>query len=187
MSLSLTLDNLSRYTYNNWFVETGTFTGGGIEIARLVGFKRIRSIEIYEPFYRSVRERYAKFPEIELYLGDAETSLWDMIKDIDENITFFLDSHVVEQTGNLKGIREIPLLQELDIIERHPINTHTILIDDRRMMGFDNSHPYGWVSPEWKGILENTVMEKIFSINSDYKISYEDTVNGKKDIIVAQP
>lgn len=187
MSLSLTLDNLRIYTYNNWFVETGTFTGGGVEVAKIAGFKHIRSIEIHRPFYESVKKRYKDFPEIELYWGDAETTLWDMIKDINENITFFLDSHVVEQTGNLKGIREIPLLQELDIIKRHPINTHTIMIDDRRMMGFDNSHPYGWVSPEWRGILEDTVMEKVFNINSDYKISYEDTVNGKQDIIVAQP
>jgi len=185
MSLSLTVDVLKKYNYNNWFVETGTFTGGGVEIALQAGFNHIRSVEIYEPFYTSVKNRYKKDKRVELFLGDAELLLWEMIKDIDEPITFFLDSHVVTQTDNLKGIREIPLLQELDEIYRHSIKEHTILIDDRRMMGY-REHPGGWISHEWENILENQVMNSLKKINPKYNFYYEDTVNGKQDIIVAR-
>lgn len=184
MSLSLTLDILNKYNYNKTLVETGTFTGGTITLALLSGFEDVRSVEIFPDFYNAVKKQYKNDPRVKLWLGDAEVLLWDMIKDIEHEITFFLDSHVVLQTGNMKGIREIPLLQELDTINKHPIKSHTIMIDDRRMMGY-REHPGGWISHEWEGILEDMVMEKLRLINPDYKYFYEDTVNGKQDIIVA--
>jgi hypothetical protein len=183
MSLSLTHENLSKYV-NPVFIETGTFHGGGVKVALSCRFDEIHSIEIYEPFQVKNMETFKEESSVHLYVGDSETLLWNIIKDINKKITFFLDSHVVTQTNNLKGIREIPLLQELDIIKQHSIKEHTIMIDDRRMMGY-KEHPGGWVSHEWESILEKQVMDKIFEINPNYKITYEDTINGKKDIIVA--
>jgi len=185
MSLSLTAENLKNHVHTRIFFETGTFTGGGVSVARAVGFERIISIEIYEPYQKANIKRFAGLPGIELHTGDSEELLWPIIKDINEPITFFLDSHIVVQTGNVSGIREIPLLQELEIISRHPIKSHVLLIDDRRMMGHE-THPGGWISQEWTDILEEHVMKSIYTINPDYNIYYEDTVNGKQDLIIAK-
>jgi hypothetical protein len=183
MSLSLTAKSLGKYL-NPVFVETGTYTGGGVMLAYGMGFKEIYSVEIFEEFQAENRKKFEGYPNIHLYTGDSETMLWDMIKDIKEKITFFLDSHVVQQTGGASGIREVPLLQELDIIKKHERNDHTIMIDDRSMMG-RKQHPSGWISNRWQDIFEDQVMEKLFYINSNYKINYEATVNALDDIIVA--
>lgn len=194
MSLSLTTETLDKYTYNKYFLETGTFTGGGVEIARLCGFEQIISIEADERLYLSVLNNYKDTDNIHLYHGDSEVVLPEIIKDIDEPITFFLDSHIVDMNKEIAkeiSIREIPLVQELLVIKEHPIKTHTILIDDKRMMGmtqdFYKSRWGGWITDEWAGIPEPLIMELLNEINSDYEIVYEDTVNAKGDIIVAKP
>ena len=94
MSLSLTKENLGPYAYNKVFFETGTFTGGGVEIARLCGFEKIISIEADERLYKGVVEHYKNMPNIKLYWGDSELLLPKLIKGIDEPITFWLDSHL---------------------------------------------------------------------------------------------
>lgn len=191
MSLSLTTETLGKYTYNKYFLETGTFYGGGVEIARLCGFEQILSIEAEERLYNAVRRNYEGTENIHLYHGDSEVVLPDIIKDINEPITFFLDSHIVDENKGIAkeiSIREVPLLQELVTIKEHPIKTHTVMIDDRRMMGFPASKStFGWITEEWEAITEDLVMKLLFEINSDYDIVYEDTVNAKQDIIVAKP
>jgi len=194
MSLSLTTETLSKYKYNRYFLETGTFTGGGVEIARLCGFEQIISIEADKRLYDGVVKNYKGCNNIQLYLGDSEVVLPKIIKDINEPITFWLDSHIVDMNKEIaKEIsnREIPLVQELLAIKEHPIKTHTILIDDRRMMGmtqgYYGSRWGGWITTEWADISEQLIMDIIFEINSDYEIVYEDTVNAKADIIVAKP
>jgi hypothetical protein len=191
MSLSLTTETLGKYTYNKYFLETGTFTGGGVEIARLCGFEQIISIEADERLYRGVLKNYDETDNIHLHLGDSEKILSEIIEKIEEPITFFLDSHIVDMNKEIAhdiSTREIPLIQELEIIKNHPIKTHTILIDDRRMMGFSASRStFGWITEEWEAITEDIVMGLLFEINSDYEIAYENTVNGPNDIIVAKP
>ena len=40
---------------------------------------------------------------------------------------------------------------------------------------------------DWMKVPEDAVIEKLLSINSDYNILYEDSVNAKNDLIVAMP
>ncbi len=194
MSLSLTTETLGKYTYNKYFLETGTFTGGGVEVARLCGFEQIISIEADKRLYDSVVNNYKNVDNIHLYHGDSELVLPEIIAEIDEPITFFLDSHIVDMNKEISkeiSNREIPLTQELEAIKAHPIKTHTILIDDKRMMGMTQDYYKrqcgGWITEEWAGIPKQLVMELLNEINSDYEIVYEDTVNAKGDIIVAKP
>lgn len=183
MSLSLTKATLSNFIYNKYFVETGTFTGGGIQVALDSGFENIRSIEVIPDYHNAAKRTFAQFPNIKLYLGDSVDILWDVIKDIDCPITFFLDSHLAD--GDKRAKVEVPLLLELDIINRHPIKTHTILIDDRRTFGF-LSNPGGDVSKEWISTTEQNIISKLFEINLDYRISYYDTSNAHNDLLVAE-
>lgn len=183
MSLSLTSGILTNFTNNNYFVETGTFTGGGVQVALDAGFKFIRSIEVLEDYHNAAKRTFSKTKNVKLYFGDTVSVLWDVIKDIDEPITFFLDSHLAD--GDKRASVEVPVLMELDIINRHPIKTHTILIDDRRTFGFA-SNPGGTVSKEWISITEQEIINKIMSINSQYSISYMDTSNAHNDLLVAE-
>lgn len=191
MSLSLSPDVLSKYAYNKYFLETGTYKGGGVKVGLLCNFEHIISIEADEKFYKGVLKNYKDVENVHLYLGDSEKILSEILMDIDEPITFFLDSHIVLMNREIAkkiSVREVPLIQELQIIGEHSIKTHTILIDDKRMMGFPASKStFGWITDEWEAITEKIVLDVIFQINPDYEIIYEDSPNAKGDIIVAKP
>ena len=91
-------------------------------------------------------------------------------------MVFWLDAH---QTGNIRTSFDqknlFPILDEIEIIKKHPIKTHTILIDDRRSFG----------TPEWNYLKEQDVLDILYSINKNYKIEYLDSNFFKQDIIMA--
>jgi hypothetical protein len=161
---------------NDVFVETGTFKGGAISIALRVGFEKIRSVEVHKPFYDECVERFKDCSTVQLYLGDSITTLWSMIEDITVPITFWLDGHICELPGSTIGQKNIPLLEELEIISRHPIKTHTILVDDRKNLG------QPWY--DWSPVTERVVITAIKKINQNYTILFEDSSNTPQDILV---
>ena len=67
-----------------------------------------------------------------------------------------------------------PLLYELEQIKRHPIKTHTIMIDDIRLM--DNKH-FPVTLPE--------IIKKLYEINPTYTLTFYDDNESKNDILVA--
>jgi hypothetical protein len=73
-----------------------------------------------------------------------------------------------------------PILEELDLIARHPRKDHVIMIDDMRQF---NGRDFEATREE----IEAAVMD----INPAYKITYIDSYQGKKlnfekDILLAQ-
>lgn len=167
---TLRLDVLAKYANNRVFVETGTYLGGGLEVALDCGFRRIITIEVHEPYHETQKQRLAG-RGIEFVLGDSGTKLEEVIRNIDEPITFWLDGHA-HVDGH--GEKKTPILEELAAIARHPVKKHTILVDDRRVMGTD----------EWGGVSEEQVVAAIREINPNYCFGYENaTVTD--DILVA--
>ena len=152
----------SKYP-NQAFVETGTFHGQGVESALKCGFSEIRSIELYEQYARKAVEHFSEYPQVRIFQGASEDLLCEAIADIKTPITFFLDAHYSGE-GTAKGERLCPLLKELEIIANHPLKTHTILIDDRRLMG----------TSEFEGITEQQVCDAIIKIHPAYNFSYDD-------------
>ncbi len=155
-----------------YFVETGSFVGDGIEEALRAGFAEIRSVTLEEAQYIYCQERFKDHPNVHLYHGDSGRVLEEMIRSIDEPVTFWLDAHndgdVLPQGTNT------PILRELDAIRRHPIKTHTILIDDVRLF---NTAQFDWITLA-------TIIRKIYEINPQYRITYLDGFV-KRDILVA--
>jgi hypothetical protein len=98
----------------------------------------------------------------------------DILKKIDSPITFWLDGH--HSCGDTAlGEHWAPLMQELDVIKEHPLNTHTILIDDMRC----------WEKPsEVHGFFKDDIFKKLREINPNYKFTYEDG-HVPNDILVA--
>jgi hypothetical protein len=163
---------------NPVFVETGSWLGDGISAALKAGFQEVHSIELSPKYYDKCCKRFKDCTNVYLHLGDSGKCLYNIIKGVDNNITFWLDGHY-SGTDTAIGTENVPLRLELDAIKHHHINTHTIMIDDLRLLREHN--------PVW-GYLdynENDLITMIKAINKDYTISYESTKYDKRDVLVA--
>jgi hypothetical protein len=145
------------------FIETGIDRGGGIEAALECEFEQIHSIDIESGWYNQALDKFSLNKEVNLYLGDSGLLLEDIIKDINEPVFFWLDAHCGSEDAKRVTFRE------LDIIEAHPIKTHTILVDDVDI--YFNQQD-----------LEARVKE----INPNYEISYEPTWRNPQAVFVAK-
>ena len=162
---------------NHYFVETGTLRGDALAIALRQNFKDLRSIEYDPNYYEMAKERFLKRKNVKIWQGDSRIMLWEMIQDINGNITFWLDAHAFPPS---EGISNCPLLEELEQIKRHPIKTHTILIDD---MNCSSTASFDFITKE-------EIIQKILEINPTYQIQFiaggdEDEV--PNNILVAKP
>ncbi len=162
----------------NYFIETGTFGGEGIQLALNAGFKKARSIESDVTSFKHSKERFRNNPNVEIYCGNSSVDLWEMIEDIDEPVTFWLDAHHCPPRED--GGKNCPLIEELEQIKQHPIKTHIILIDD---MHCCNTILFDFMGRE-------DFIKKLLEINPEYEIRYVDGGNEgeyKNNIMVAAP
>ena len=120
---------------NPTLVETGTFLGDGTQAALDAGFKHVFSIELYPDLHARALRRFANESRVTLLGGASVERLPEVLSLLSEPATFWLDAHYCG--GPTAGAWACPLLHELDLIARHPIKTHTILIDDRHLFGLD--------------------------------------------------
>ncbi len=145
---------------NYYFVETGTLGGEGIAMAKRTGlFQELYSIDIHLPFVEYARARFPD-PSMHFLQGNSACDLEALIKPLDKPITFWLDAHHGEPTQN--GEKNTPLMEELDQIKRHPIKTHTILIDDM--------HCTGMILFDY--LTREQIAQKVLEINPRYTIEY---------------
>jgi hypothetical protein len=135
------------------FFETGTHKGDGVQNALDMGFEEVISIEILPELYEGCVNRFkGKEDKVHLFLGDSNERMEEMLELIKEPSLIFLDGHF--DNGN-------PLWKELEILNNHPIKTHTIIVDDM---------------PNYYGSGEK-VKEKLLEINPNYTLVYEDSLN----------
>lgn len=168
--------NIFKNYLNPVFFETGSYEGDSIQFALDAGYKKIFSIELSPHYYNLCSERFKKFSNVNLILGDSCEKIYENIKDINENITFWLDGHY--SCGNTAlGKYWAPLIQELDQIKTHHIKTHTIIIDDLQFWidEFKNKH----------GFVKDDIIKKLYEINPKYNISYIDGVV-ENDILICK-
>jgi hypothetical protein len=159
---------------NEYFIETGSYAGDGIQAALDSGFKQVISLEVGFDNWKQCNERFNNYPNVIIAHKDSAIELWNMIQHIDVPITFFLDGHESGE-GTPMGLVKIPILYELNQIRKHHIKTHTIIIDDvRRWVG---------INPERDFNLEN-IVDTLMRINPKYQITYADgTV--PNDVLIA--
>ena len=147
------------------FIETGTFYGQMVRAAR-GHFKKILSVELYQPLFELNREAFAGCPDVQVLFGDSSIVLKEMIHQASGRILFWLDGHF-SGAGTARGDDVSPILLELDIIAKHERRDHCILIDDARLFGTDG-YP----------TLEAT-KAKLLAINPQYSLAVD------RDCIVA--
>lgn len=157
---------LSKYKkYSNIFVETGTCGGNGVQTALDCGFERVISIEVDTNFYNQCKARFKNKDNIQLIHGDSGKILFDVIKDIDERMIFWLDGHVsFPENQAERGEKYNPIADELNQIAKHHIKNHIHLIDDRRLFG----------TPDFDNLTENDLKNMILNINKDYLFCLEE-------------
>ena len=163
---------------NRYLVETGTYLGDGIATALLNGFENVISYDVFPPAIVKASLRFKDYPNVKI-LYKSSIDMFDEIKDINEPITFWLDAHYSSGNSYYDANCFYPLLKELEIISNHPIKTHTICIDDRRLMKKTDEE-----TPDNIGVTEEEVISAFKKINPNYKIEYRDGCI-KDDVIVA--
>lgn len=145
---------------NRYFIETGTFGGNAVQKALDVGFQEVRSIEFDARNYQYCLSRFKGNKRVKLVQGDSSKDLWALIKDIDAPMTFWLDAHIFPPRPD--GGKNCPLIEELEQIKRHPIKTHTILIDDMNCCG----------SGAFDYLTQDDIIAKLLEVNPHYHISF---------------
>ena len=161
------------------FIETGSYVGTGIDAALAAGFPKIISIEVNDFFYQICKKMFAEQPKVQIRFGDSILVLPEVLKDINEKCTFWLDGHYMSDPHTEGGMMPVPLMEELKIIKQHPIKEHTILIDDIRML---RNHEVEWADLPYD---VSDVEQFIYSINPEYKITYT-FGEVPDDILIAQ-
>lgn len=159
------------------FIETGTFSGNGINNALMAGFKKIYSCDINFEYVKNANEKF-KNQNVMIINKPSKEALQIFFNEINERCVIFLDGHFMPYDENDKkrgfgedtiqdGLPPCPLLEELDIISNHHIKDHVILIDDFQCFGT-------WVFGE---ITIDQINEKIYTINQDYQpVIYGNTI-----------
>lgn len=165
MSLPPSYNLLEKYP-NPYFVESGSWRGDAVQQALDANFRDIRTIDIDPANTKFCKYRFDLIPRaghvmppVRLYTGDSATCLWDMIRDIPGQITFWLDSHSQLFEDEVELGTPFPLLKELEQIGRHHLRSHTILIDD--LLYMTHPHVTGWTLTQIK--------DAIRAINPAYK------------------
>lgn len=159
---------------SNIFIETGSYLGDGIQQAIDVGFSKIISIELSNKYYNICRNRFSNNPNVQIIQGDSYKIMPDVLKNINESVTFWLDGH--HSCGDTAlGDYWSPLMQELDVIKSHNIKTHTIMIDDMRCWELPNPV---------HGFYKEDIFKKLLQINPKYKFSHENGLQ-ENDILIS--
>ena len=157
-------------------METGTNVGRSVKQALNAGFKTIHSIEISNKIAHWTTQTFKNHSNVHIWQGDSGSILYDVIKDIDAPITFWLDAS--DGTQELKA-ENIPIMRELEAIKRHHIKNHTLLIDD---VGCAGTRAFDFITKE-------SIIAKIKEINPNYVIRYiagGDDAECPNNIMVAQ-
>ena len=137
------------------FIETGTHKGCTV-ISMDPHFDELHTIEITEHFYNFAQRRYTG-NKINFHLGDSTKVLPDLLEQCrGKPAIFFLDAHwSCDKTG--KGEKDVPLLEEVVLINKHYNEPCIIVVDDYRL--FNGGDPY----VNWSEISEKSILASIDS------------------------
>jgi len=163
------------------FIETGTFSGEGIQCALNAGFEKVYSCDINSEYVETAKERYKDYDVIVENL-ESQAFLKKILPKIDERVVIFLDAHSMPHdmydpnrgfgSDTVKeGVKPCPLEDELSSIKSHHIKDHVIMIDDFQCFNtwmfegleFDDVNDYiVGINPKYKSrLIENVLCYKV--------------------------
>lgn len=107
--------------------------------------------------------------KLTLINNDSVEAMKELVPSIDQPICFWLDAHSGAQKY-ARGVIDVPLLQELEVIKNHPIKNHIIAIDDAHMFGKQQFDSDGNMVCDYSHVPFSVVEEYIKSINNRYDV-----------------
>lgn len=177
------LQLLERF-HRKVFIETGMHRGDAIQAALTAEFEEIYScdLSVFALGWCCHRFRQSR-ARVNLHLQDSRVFLeTEMRGPGGAPAVFWLDAHYCGGNGEVEGWggrdsagseEDHPLLEELRIISTYGCKTHTIMIDDARMLGSG-----GWPTSE-------QVFQALREINPDYQIIGAESALEGDEILVA--
>lgn len=122
----------SDYTNYPVFIESGTSSGDTI-LPIEPYFNKLYTIEISNYYYDIAKNKYFG-NKINFILGDSSKVFCDLLPNINQKSIFFLDGHYSSgDTG--RGDIDVPLYDELKVINKLFNEEAIIIIDDARLFG----------------------------------------------------
>ena len=110
------------------FVETGTDSGGAVEVARHI-FQDVYSIELEPKRFEDCAKKFIDVANVRIVFGDSEVLLENFMDSHEpKNILFWLDAHAAE--GELPAKHAFSGFDELENLLKRPLKNSVILIDD---------------------------------------------------------
>ena len=164
----LSLKYLKTFGKGNTFIETGSLAGSTLDLAKSFEFTNIIGIELHPDWVLHCINKFKTDSDITILAGESPDVLRELCPTLTEQATFWLDAHASGSSlpgGKYGGC---PLVQELEAINLSPYKDHVLFIDDVRL--FNTS--------EWDFLPKEKVIEAIYNINPNYKLSY---INGMED------
>lgn len=176
--MNLSKEQLAKYL-NKYYIETGSYTGDGIQTALDAGYENVVSIEITKMYYDLCKERFKDNTNVTIVLGDSTKMLPEILNNINESVTIMLDAHYTDNTTKY-GEKMCPLIDEIELIKEHAQKyCDTIMIDDMRCWREDN---WNYVNYKFNN---DDIKNKIKEISNDAEISFEDGYVAN-DVLVAK-
>jgi len=174
---SFTKDKLSRLKcdINDYpmFLETGTYYGKTIfEMEEY--FKNLITIEIKQEIYSNLVNNY-NGNKIKFINGESTNIFEHIFKLIEDNTIFFLDAHI-SATDSGYGNKAVPLLDEIELINKNYLKDGVIIISDVRLFGKKMG------SEDWSEISKDKIFEILFSRIKDFY--YLDSEYSKEDFLI---
>lgn len=153
--------DISSLSKTKHYIETGTYLGNGIRDV-LDEYENIHSIELSEKWYKYNVDQFKTNKNVHMYFGDSKKILPQILKNINEPVTLFLDAHYSGGT-TAYGEEETPLLYELEILKERKYDD-IIIIDDCRLIGKSGEcgagvdHPvYPVMKYDWTNITDEKI------------------------------
>lgn len=118
-----------------YFVETGTSVGD-TPAALINDFDHLFTIEVGDAAFQAAKARFGG-TKVTCLHGDSTELLPKILRSLSQPALFWLDGHY---SGGDRGVKDTPVLEELEAIFATGI-AHVILIDDARL--FEGMSHYG--------------------------------------------
>ena len=129
------------------FVETSTFLGDTTDYLK-EHYSKIYTIELQEDLFKNAAERFKHIDKIQVLKGDSSIVLKDIVPAITGTTLFWLDGHYSSSfvsegqfIQTAKGVKESPVVEELEIILKAGLGKNVILIDDARCFNGTSDYP----------------------------------------------
>jgi hypothetical protein len=155
---SLKLDELQEiqylYGYNIYecFIESGSYMGSTIDNIKN-NFNEINTIELNENLHKFCKKKFKNVYNINCIQGNSIIELENILKKNNKNIIFFLDAHYSGGETS-RSEEDVPLLEELKVINKYFKNNGIIIIDDLRL--FNTNY-----NEDWSNITKKNILEKL--------------------------